>query len=514
MPTLVSKIFEFLQPFGKLALTGPQALAFMPALTLAAYWLFGEKALLIVAITVPLLLASTGLFELSSGRRTTKDNLTGLPDRKQLIEHLDDLYVNAPQQGFTTACLVITLDDFAQVRDRFGSTVSDAVLREVGHRLVETCREKDVVARLHGASFAVALMPVLRADLEDLIQLSGRIQSAINEPIGTNGASTYITASIGFCLAARSPEAGGKALLEASETAMIEARRRGPCAIRAFSIQMKTRAIKQDALMGELEGALNSGQIRPWFQPQISTDTGLVTGFEALARWDHPERGLIPPAEFLPSLEAGGQLERLCEVMLFQSLSALRSWDQAGLKIPSISVNFSGDELRNPKFAEKVEWELDRFGLAPQRLAVEILETVVTGSEDDIIIRNIAALSKLGCRIDLDDFGTGNASIRHLRRFAVSRIKIDRSFVTKVDRDKEQQNMVAAILTMAEQLKLETLAEGVETTGEHAMLSQLGCDHVQGFGISRPLPFEETISWYERHSRKIDTPPKIPKRTN
>lgn len=514
MPTFLWRLARFLRPLNDVVLGGPQALAFLPALTLAAYWFFGESALLVVAIAVPAFLALTGAVASKGNDLTVRDNLTGQPARNQMIEHLDELLANTSGKGFTSACLVITMDDFVQIRDRFGSVMADAVLREVGNRLIETCREKDLVVRLHGASFAIALMPVLRADLENMIQLSGRIQSAISEPIGYGGATAYVTASIGFCLASRSPDATGKSLLEAAETAMIMARRRGPSAIRAYSVEMKTRAIKQDALMSELEGALNSGQIKPWFQPQISTDTGLVTGFEALARWDHPKRGVIPPGEFLPTLEASGQLERLCEIMLFQSLSALQSWDEAGLNIPSVSVNFSGDELKNPKFADKIQWELDRFGLSPERLAVEVLETVVTGSEDDIIIRNIAALATLGCRIDLDDFGTGNASIRHLRRFAVSRIKIDRSFVTKVDCDKEQQSMITAILTMAEQLKIETLAEGVETAGEHAMLSQLGCDHVQGFGIARPLPFEETIAWYERHSRKIDTPPRIRKRMN
>ena len=229
--------------------------------------------------------------------------------------------------------------------------------------------------------------------------------------------------------------------------------------------------------------ALENGEIVPWFQPQISTDTGRITGFECLARWNDPQRGEISPSEFLSQLEAANKMGRLLEVVLYHALTALKAWDQAGLDIQQVGVNFSSAELSDPNLLEQVAWELDRFELAPERLAVEILETVVGQGPDDVITRNIHGLSELGCRIDLDDFGMGHASLSSIRRFGVSRIKIDRSFVMKSDRDPEQQRMIRAILTMAERLDIETLAEGVETVGEHALLAQLGCTHVQGFGI-------------------------------
>jgi len=181
--------------------------------------------------------------------------------------------------------------------------------------------------------------------------------------------------------------------------------------------------------------------------------------------------------------------------MLFHGLAALRAWDRAGLVADTVGVNFSGTELRDPKLVDRIRWELDRFDILPERFCVEVLETVVAQGDNDVITRNIAGLAKLGCRVDLDDFGTGHASITNIRRFAVTRLKIDRSFVTGIERDEDQRKLVAAIVTMAEQLGLKVLAEGVETPEAHAVLAQLGCGFVQGVGVARPMPFEDTIAW-------------------
>ena len=164
--------------------------------------------------------------------------------------------------------------------------------------------------------------------------------------------------------------------------------------------------------------------------------------------------------------------------MIIEALEAIRHWDANGFDIPRIGVNFSSDELCDPRLVDRICWELDRYDLTPDRLVVEVVETVVASKTDDVVIRNLAGLARLGCCLDLDDFGTGNASITSIRRFAIERIKIDRSFVTHIDEDPEQQKMVAAILTMADRLGLDTLAEGVETPEEQRMLLQLGCGHV------------------------------------
>ncbi|MCU0907063.1 MAG: bifunctional diguanylate cyclase/phosphodiesterase [Rhodobacteraceae bacterium] len=490
-------------------LTGPHMLAFLPALMLAGYWFGGETALLVAAVSLPALVAVSGWLPRPGRTAEGRDPLTSLAQRPDIEAALDAALAGERSTGRRSACLVLSLDEFDMFETQHGPVVAETILRRIAQRLRSSLRDGDVVARIDGATFGIALTPVRRMDLETLIQMSVRLQEAISDPILLDAGRIYLTASIGFCLPARTPARNGAAFVAAAEQALAAARANGPGSIRSYAGEAPARVDHAPAYLDEVSLALEQGQIRPWFQPQISTDTGDITGFEALARWQHPERGLVPPGDFLPAIAAAGLNERLGEVILYNALTALRAWDRAGLKIPRVAVNFSGEELSDPRLVERVRWELDRFELTPDRLAVEVLETVISKSENDTITRNIAALGKMGCLIELDDFGTGNASLAAIRRFAVNRIKIDRSYITRVDRDRDQQEMVSAILTMAERLRLETLAEGVESVGEHAMLAQLGCQNVQGFAVGRPMPFEETIAWIVRHREKLSEPPQI-----
>jgi diguanylate cyclase (GGDEF)-like protein len=488
----------------------PELMVFLPAVTLAAFWLGGEEVLIIVALTTPMVFAVAGAFRFTdTAPPPLPDGLNGLALRPQIISALDAVLRDTAVSGTTTACLVVQFDDAGTLLDHHGRAAQTEVLARSAERICSALRQGDTVARLEGGGFAVAMAPVRRMDLETLVQLAARLQAAIAPPISLDAARLYVTCSIGFCLGSRAPAPTGRALLDAAQVAADDALRNGPGAIRAYSPEMARKRADRDAFREVLERALDQGEIRPHFQPQICTDTGAISGFEALARWHHPERGTVPPAEFLTAIEEAGLSERLAEVMLYQALTALTRWDKAGLKVPTVAVNFSAAELRNPRLAEKLAWELDRFNLTPDRLSVEILETVVADTDNDVIVHNIAALAKLGCGIDLDDFGTGHASITNIRRFAVRRIKIDRSFISRLDEDRDQQKMVSAILSLAERLGLETLAEGVETPGEHTMLAQLGCGHVQGFGIARPMAFDDTADWIVRHRAKQAAAPRI-----
>jgi EAL domain-containing protein (putative c-di-GMP-specific phosphodiesterase class I) len=244
-----------------------------------------------------------------------------------------------------------------------------------------------------------------------------------------------------------------------------------------------------------VDDALASGAIHPWFQPQIDARTGALTGFEALARWQHPGLGLLAPGHFLDAVAEAGRIPAMGLAIRRASLAALARWDAAGGRNITVSVNAAPEDLRDPGYAEALAWDLDRNEIAPERLVVEVLETVAATSSDDTILATLAALRQQGIGLDLDDFGIGQASLLSIRRFGIGRIKIDRSFVVGIDRDPGQKEMVGAILSMARELHLQTLAEGIETEGERDTLASMGCAYLQGFALGRPMPLDDTLGW-------------------
>ncbi|MCB2128636.1 MAG: GGDEF domain-containing protein [Rhodobacteraceae bacterium] len=479
-----------------------ECVALIPAMMLGWVWFGPLGTVVIIGAVVPVLLVATRRIRKSSGS-SAQGRASAIASRDTIVETLNANSRIYDATGRGSACLIMCLDEPDRIAGEFGQGARDRAMQEIGTRLRGALRERDVLARLDATRFAVALEPMQRLDLEAAIQIAGRLKSAVEEPVSIDATTAYFSVSVGFCLSSRAPEPTGQSVLNSAETALAEARRNGPSAIRAYTRDMGQAADDREALRNEVETALERGDILAFFQPQLSTDTGEIAGFEALVRWQHPVRGLLNPAEFLPAVLACGLGRRLSEAMLHQALTALRNWDRAGFVVPSVGINFSREELSDPNLVATIKWELDRFELAPGRLNIEILESVIATSDEDIVVRNIAELSKLGCGIDLDDFGTGHASISSIRRFAVDRLKIDRSYVTRVDSDQSQQQLVGAILSMAERLGLTTLAEGIETIGEHAHLAQLGCAFVQGFAISRPLPFSATIEWMHKHRTKL-----------
>jgi len=476
-----------------------------------AYWVNSEAVLFVVSFMFPLLLAfqtllkpTTGNYSVPTGKPSTTDPLTGVPTRCVAMDGLANFLRSERGSGREAAVLHINIDKFRQVNDRFGLEAGDSVLAEISNRIGECIRDRDILARIDGDVFAVVLSPIRKADVATALAVADRIKQEVARPFSVDQVTCHLTCSIGICLSSRAPSHDVASVFASAETALLLARKEGPNATRSFSPKMRREAQKLKNLSVELDEALENGRIRPYFQPQICADSGELAGFEALARWEHPENGVILPGLFLNAIESGGKSERLGEVILYHSLTAIKAWDNAGLRVPSVGVNFSSSELRNPKLVEKIKWEVDRFDIAPHRLTIEILEDVVSDHDDDVVTRNIRALAAQGFGIDLDDFGTGHAAIANIRRFAVNRIKIDRSFIMGIDGDEEQKTLTSAIIRMAESLGLETLAEGVETIPEHAVLAGLGCRYLQGFGIGRPIPFDQTFEWMKSHQAKIN----------
>lgn len=493
---LAPRFLRAARGFVRAVASGPQMLAFLPALSLGAFWLGGEPLLMFAAFALPAIFAAGGAYSRAAADLDALRVDGGrLPPRTAAIARIEALLAPDRYRPGSLAVLAIGLDDARDVETRLGPAALAQVLARIGTRIASSVRASDLVADLDDGAFAVVVTGARRTDLETLLELCARIQAVAAEPVNLDGARVYISVSVGIGRPEQLRACGGEGLLAAAELALAEARGSGQNAVRVHAEGARPPARPAPPLADEIAEAIVAGHILPWFQPQVRTTTGAVTGAEALARWTHPRRGLIPPAEFLGPAEEAGLSERLGAAILHRSLSALRSWDLAGVHVPRVSVNFATPELRNPGLVEKVRWELDRFDLAPGRLTVEVLETVIAATGDDTVVRNLSGLAALGCGIDLDDFGTGHAAIGNIRRFSVQRVKIDRSFVTRLDTDSDQQTVISAILLMAERLRLDTLAEGVETAAEHATLARLGCGHVQGFAVARPMPEKAFREW-------------------
>ncbi|MEQ9257563.1 MAG: EAL domain-containing protein [Roseovarius sp.] len=503
------------------ALTGPAALVGLPCLLLLSFWAGGERMLLAasVAASLLLLMALLARARLSSGLSSARGALALRPSRhgQDLLEAtLQRSLARAARQGGLASCILLEIGS----RERFAPGAESGAGPEGGanaplQRLRRVLRRKDIVIELGGGRFGIVPAPLGETPAETLMQMAMRLQTAVQTPLlsddGVAGIGAGFAAALGVALGSGREGETAEALLRGAREALERARATAPSAIKLSAPGITGAAGTSGAseLRDEADTALRNGEIRPWFQPQLCTDTGAVSGFEALARWRHPLRGIVPPGQFLPVLETLGYGPRLQELMLRRALGALKAWQAEGLEAPRVSVNFAPDDLRDPTLPDRIAWEVDRHDLSPGNLAVEILETVVAFAPDDTIARNIQRLAEMGFRIDLDDFGTGHASISALKRFSIHRLKIDRSYVRRIDADPGQQRLFAAILSMAEQLELETLAEGVETQGEHALAGQLGCGHVQGFGIARPMPFEQVGPWLRAHDAARAAQPQI-----
>ncbi len=476
----------------------PATLACVPMLCFVAYEIGGESVLLGVACLTSLLLGLMMRGDGGTGQLANRQS--GILTRDQMLLWLENVLENAPATDRQVAVMSVSLDDFDALEVRFGRDMRDVVLSEAADRLTAFVRDHDVIAQINGREFALGIMKLRPPETENLLQMSRRLQAAFDDPFSFGPRRTYCSVSIGLAAESHIEEQSAQLLLGAAERAGELAARAGPGSVRIYSEGLDSETTLERNTASLMSNALETGEIFAWFQPQFRASTDEVVGFEALARWDHPEHGLVSPASFLPDIQRAGLSPRLAEVVLKQALAALNAWDAAGFKVATVSVNFSSEELRNPRLPDYVRWELDRYNLDPTRLVIEVLESVVADSSEDVIIRTLISLSRIGCRVDLDDFGTGSTCFLNIHRFNVTRIKIDRCLVSGLDRDEKQYRMVSALLAFSREMGIEALAEGVETPEEVAALKDLACDTIQGYVAARPMPLGETLNWLEEHA--------------
>ena len=414
-------------------------------------------------------------------REATCDHLTGLPNRRLILAHLAERLVAPAVSGRHTALLFIDLDRFKQINDLHGHPAGDEVLRQVGQRLTALVREGDLVGRISGDEFVVVAEVREQADA---LALAGRILEQLHLPLQVQGRGLPSSGSIGIALA----EAGDdpETLLANADLAMYSVKQQGLGGFACFDTSLRERLQERATIEEELRAGLAAGQIKAWFQPIISAVHGTVVGFEALARWQHPQRGVLLPALFITIAEEAGLLRELDAAVLKDACLQLCRWSGArdGL-LPRLSVNISATSLADPLLSMRIRDVLASSGFPGDQLFLEITETTLV---EDVAsaFTNIAEIKSLGIRLAVDDFGTGYSSLRYLRRFPVGILKIDRSFVDGLGHDLEDEVIVETVIRMARSLGIEVVAEGVETLKQEEILRRLGCHYLQGFFYGRP----------------------------
>ena len=413
------------------------------------------------------------------------DSVTGLANRPALMERV--LHALADREGRPDrlALLFIDLDDFKSINDTLGHEIGDRVLRDVGRSLTRISRGGDTVARLGGDEF-VLLCTGLR-DGDDVELICDRVMRAVCAPQHDGPHDLTVTCSLGAVVTAKC-SAGPDELLQQADIAMYAAKRSGGNRFEIYTTELRGLTNSSRGLAAELRLAIDDSALFVLYQPVFDLHDGSILGAEALVRWRHPERGVIAPAEFIPVAERRGLIGAIGHFVLNEACRQLASWRSAD-SCPerfTIGVNVSGRELRDPELAKRVAATLERHGIAPNRLVLEITENVLLGELGDAH-HAIERLAKLGVRIALDDFGTGYSTLAHLRQLQTNILKIDRSFVSQLGGESRDREIIAAVTGMAHALGMTATAEGVETKAQREALTAIGCDAAQGYLFARPL---------------------------
>lgn len=423
------------------------------------------------------------------------DMLTGLPNR-MLFEERVKQAINIAQRDHThLSILFFDLDHFKDINDTLGHHIGDEVLVEVGKRLKATVRDLDTVSRMGGDEFML-LMP--DSDKNGVAQVAKALLVSIAEPYRIEQSEFVVTPSVGIAMY---PEDGENfdTLYRHADTAMYSAKRDGRNNYRFFTQEMQSRTQRTLKIENALRHAIERNELHLHYQPQLTiADTRLI-GVEALLRWQHPELGSISPAEFIPIAEKSGQITRIGEWVLRTAVQQLKAWLDSGFPPMIVAVNLSVVQFRHPDLPGLVTSILEEAQLPPECLELELTEGVAM-DEPERAITVMDDLHVRGVRMSLDDFGTGYSSLNYLKKFNVYKIKIDQSFVRDITSDEDDKAIVKAIILMARSLNFTTIAEGVETAEQLAFLRECGCDEVQGYYFSKPLPAESLASFMKQSS--------------
>lgn len=409
-----------------------------------------------------------------------RDPLTGLPNRRLLEDRLDMLIAQAERHNKLIGVLFIDLDHFKHVNDSLGHAAGDELLVELARRLKSCLRKNDTVARLGGDEFVIILSQP--DSIDDIVHTAERLMNKISRPILIQGRELVQTSSIGVSVY---PNDGLErdTLLKHADAAMYAVKSSGRDGLSCYAPSEQASFSDQLTLRLELRQALKNGQIMVYYQPLMDS-LGQLVGAEALLRWQHPERGFIPPDSFIPLAEDSGLILPIGIFVLQQATEQFARWNKQGMRLSEISINVSGRQLRDQNFIRQVSESLKEHNIAPGQIVFELTESVLM---DKISGSRLQDLKDLGVSLALDDFGTGYAALLYLRRFPLDRLKIDRSFVREMLDSSSDATIVSTLITLANKLKLQVVAEGVERSDQFETLRDYGCELFQGFLFSQAL---------------------------
>jgi diguanylate cyclase (GGDEF)-like protein/PAS domain S-box-containing protein len=417
-------------------------------------------------------------------RAANHDALTGLPNRRLFHQRLEQALAAAERSGTSVSLLLLDLDNLRDVNDALGHDAGDAVLVEVAQRLTEGLREIDTVARLGGDEFALLLAEPLR--LEHALNHARSLTERLSQPFRQRGHTLSCRASIGIA-AYPDHHRSLQDLLKDADIALYRAKVQGRNRAVVFAPEMRAETERRVSIASEVRAALAAAQIVPFYQPKVCFSTGEIVGFEALARWQHPEKGLLTPGYFGSAFDDPELATAIGDSILRQVAADLRAWRGRGLAFGRVAVNCSSAEFRKPDLAGNILAVLDAYGIPMSAFEVEVTETVFLGHGSENVTTTLHKLCAAGVLITLDDFGTGFASLTHLKQFPVGHLKVDQSFVRNMEQDSDDAAIIAAVVGLGRSIGVKVTAEGVETEGQAQRLSAMGCDYAQGYRYAKPI---------------------------
>jgi diguanylate cyclase (GGDEF)-like protein len=417
------------------------------------------------------------------------DGLTGLPNRESLPGHLTSAIARAQRAKTNVALFYMDLNDFKAINDLLTHEVGDVLLKEVAERLTVHTRGGDALCRLGGDEFAIIVEGLSRA--ADADSIARNLINALLEPFTINGKEVVVTASVGITVFPDDSEEI-QILLKNADIAMYKAKESGQNEFKFFTENMQNDITEKHKLQDDLQEAMQAKQFSVVYQPKVHMHTHQLLGLEALIRWDHPTRGEVMPEDFIPTAEESGQILPIGNWVFTTACEAIKSWKEQDVKIVPVSVNISVKQFQQEDFVEKIAGILDANGIDPELIELEMTEGLLMG-DIEVSLQRLNALKKMGLRISIDDFGTGNSCLAYLQKFPIDILKIDKSFVDEVTLDADSDHICKAIISLAKSLSMICVAEGVETERQLEFLNENGCDMAQGFLFGHPAVEKDTV---------------------